>query len=332
MRFTLAKEEQRDISLVQLDLPQDVALNILHFVNKSVQPEYMTYLYHHYNENCSTKIRDIINEATDGKFKEWAMSIPSSYTIRELVSFHTASHPFIHFTLNFLQSKSIDTPITLWEEMFLPEKLEKAVMNFEFETKEGVSTPLAKEREIINLAPVGMRPLNNQSKFRANLIMVLCSLLLSILIFISKRIMKNTIYNGIYKFYSSIYSILSISWTLIASVFSLVLTFMMVVSNHDVTYFNENILIISPLSILMFISVIHYTFSKKEISRFFEYLNTISFFLIILLIIAKGVFPDYLYQENYEIMLIAMPLYLVNSTFLRPLLKKRRKVINNNTW
>lgn len=155
--------------------------------------------------------------------------------------------------------------------------------------------------------------------------MIIGSLLIAFILFVSKRIMKNTIYNGIYKFYSSIYSILSISWTLIASVFSLVLTFMMVVSNHDVTYFNENILIISPLSILMFISVIHYTFSKKEISRFFEYLNTISFFLIILLIIAKGVFPDYLYQENYEIMLIAMPLYLVNSTFFTSIIKEKTK-------
>lgn len=328
MRFRLAKEEERDISLVHLNLSDDRALNILNFVNKTVEPDYSTYLYHHYRENCSTRIRDIINKATDGEFKNWATSIPSSYTIRELVSLSTASNPFIHFTLNFLQSKSIDEPITLWEEMFLPERLEKALLMFDKDSP----TQIVTEREIIHEAPLGRRVMNNQSKVRANLFMVLYSLLLAFVLFFLRRGMENTIFKGLYRWYKSLYSILSISWTLIAAVFSSVLLFMMIVSNHDVTYFNENILIISPLSILMLISIIHQSFSKEPTYHFFEALNTISIALIGILLIAKGVFPEYLYQDNYEIMLILLPLFIGNSTLVRKLLKKKQRVISNKTW
>ena len=332
MRFLMAAKENRDVSLVHLNLEPDVALNVLNFVNKSVQSDYTTYLYHHYNENCSTKIRDIISETTNGEFKEWAMSIPSPYTIRELVSFHTASSPFVHFTLNFLQSKSIDIPITIWEEMFLPERLESAVMSFNRVDEKGNIVPLATMKEVINVAPVGIRATNDQSQCIANLIMVAFSLLLSFILFFSKRVMKNTIYTGSYRFYKFLYSTLSISWTLIAAVFSTVLIFMMVVSNHEVTYFNENILIISPLSILMFISVVHQSFRKKTESHFYESLNTISIALIMVLLIAKGLFPDYLYQDNYEIMLIMLPLYAMNSTLSSRFIVKKIGVIDNKTW
>ena len=332
MRFRLAKDENRDISLVHLNLSPSVALNVLNFVNKTVQPDYSTYLYHHYDENCSTKIRDIINEATDGEFKEWALSVPSPYTIRSLVSFHTASSPFVHFALNFLQSKSIDTPITLWQEMFLPEKLESAVMSFNRVQSDGTTIPLMKEREIIHAAPIGIRPTNDQSSFQANLIMTLFSILLALLIFISKRIMTNTRYTGMYRFFKFSYSILSLIWTLVAAIFSSVLIFMMVMSNHQVTYFNENILIISPLSILMLASIIHRSFKRESDSHFFESLNTISIALIGVLLIIKGVFNEYMYQANYEIMIIMLPLYVVNSTLFLNFFKKKRRVINNKTW
>ncbi len=328
MRFRLAKEEHRDISLVHLDLPDDVALHILNFVNKSVKPEFSTYLYHHYRENCSTRIRDIINEATGGEFKNWANSIQSDYTIRELVSFHTASNPFIHFTLNFLQSKSIDKPITLWDEMFLPERLEEALLMFDKASMKKIVT----EREIIHEAPHGIRPENNQSKERATLCMSLFSTALALLLFFLRRGMRNTIYKGLFRWYKSLYSIISISWTLIAALFSSVLLFMMVVSNHDVTYFNENILIISPLSVLMLISIIHQSFSKEPTYHLFEALNTISIALIGFLLIAKGLFPEILYQNNYDIMVTLLPLYIGNSTLVRKLLKKKTRVISNKTW
>ncbi|NCB02024.1 MAG: DUF4105 domain-containing protein [Spirochaetia bacterium] len=332
MRFAIASEEDRNISLVTLDLPQDVALNVLNFVNKTMQKEYSTYLYHHYKENCSTKIRDIIDIATNGEFKEFATEVPSAYTIRELVSLHTASNPFIHFTLNFLQNRSIDTPITLWEAMFLPEKLEEGVLTFNRQRIDGSSIPLSLNREVIHAAPLGIRPENNQSMLQANLIMFFSSILLSLFIFFFRRGMENTRFIGMKRFYKTIYSLLSISWTLVGSVFSLVLIFMMVMSNHDVTYFNENILIISPLTLLLLLSSIKRVFSKETDYRFYESVNTIALSLIGVLIVAKGLFPYYLYQHNWDILVVMVPLYLMNSTFVHRFYKKRKRIINNKTW
>ena len=151
-RYAMAREEDRTVSVVTLELPPSAQLELVNFLNFNISPENKTYLYHHYRENCSTRIRDILDRAVDGQLKTWAETISLDMTIRDLVSLHTASSPLIDWTLNFLQSGSIDHPITLWEAMFLPEVLERALLEFSYTGEDGAVTPIVSSREIIHNA------------------------------------------------------------------------------------------------------------------------------------------------------------------------------------
>jgi len=331
-RFALAEQEMRDVRTITLDFPQDVTLEILKHLNMITDSSHSTYLYHHYFENCATRIRDILDVATEGQLKSYASSIIYPKTLREIVATRTASSPFIYWTLDYLQNNSIDQPITYWEAMFLPEILEEVILNFKYIDKNGEQRPLAKEVSIINTAPEGIRPETQESSTKANWIMFGYSLALAFLIHFTYIGCKTSRFVLVTRMYSLFHTLLNLGWLLLSSIYSLVLLFMMTMSNHDVTYHNENLLIISPLVIFSFIVFIRYIIGRKEEDRLFRTLNTISLALILLLIIGKGIFPEFLSQHNVHIMAVMVPLYLVNSTFFKHAYIINKREISDKTW
>jgi hypothetical protein len=331
-RFALATDEMRDVRTITLDFSQDVTLEVLKHLNKTTEPKHSTYLYHHYRENCATRIRDILDKATDGQLKAYAQSTPYPLTIRQIVASRTASSPFIYWTLDFLQNNDIDQPITYWEAMFMPEIMEQVILDFSYIDKQGNERKLAKETTIINEAPTDIRPSTNERPKKATTIMFLSSLILATLSHLFYVKTKTSQFNGIRVVSKLMYTIINGAWILLGSIYTLVLLFMMTMSNHDVTYGNENILVISPLLILMAVELFRFTFSRTRTDRIFRKLQTISLFLLLVLLVAKGVFPEYLNQQNLHIILIMFPLYLVNSTFFTHAYRVKTRIISDKTW
>lgn len=94
------------------------------------------------------------------------------------------------------------------------------------------------------------------------------------------------------------------------TVLSLVLIFMMCFSNHDVTYFNENIVIVNPLLIIPLCSALRCLFGKKgrEAALCLSSLR-VFFCLSLALLVAKGLFMGTLHQDNLAQILFVMALY-----------------------
>ncbi|MDC7245453.1 MAG: DUF4105 domain-containing protein [Sphaerochaetaceae bacterium] len=331
-RFALAEDEQRDVRTITLDFPQDVTLEILEHLNRTTDKAHSTYLYHHYWENCATRIRDILDAATGGQLKEYASGMPYPLTLREIVATRTASSPFIYWTLDFLQSGMIDRPITYWEAMFLPEIMEEVILDFTYTDKNGEHRALAKESAVINEEPKDLRPGTEENSRRADTLMIFFAVCLASLIHTAYIVSQTSRFSSVKKLFSHIHSTANIIWLLTASLYSLILLFMMTVSNHDVTYGNENILIISPLVLLSLLVFIRYVIRRKDDDTRFRKINTVSTSLIVLLLVAKGIFPESLYQHNAHIMAVMAPLYLVNSTFFKHAYKTKERTISDKTW
>ena len=90
------------------------------------RPENNTYRYHHYRDNCSTKLRDLLNEATSGQLRE-IYSTPSQLDYRGHTWRYTEHDPFIHFLLVLWMNDSMEDPIENWHDAFLPSELERLV-------------------------------------------------------------------------------------------------------------------------------------------------------------------------------------------------------------
>ncbi len=138
----------RDIRAQELNITPEKRLEIARFLAWNVEPENRDYLYDHYFDNCATRIRDVIDKATDGQFAE-ATAEPGRFTFREHTRRHAQRNPYIDIILTFWMNEEIDEPIREWDEMFLPGELEDRVDELEFKNSDGELVPLVIEREVI---------------------------------------------------------------------------------------------------------------------------------------------------------------------------------------
>ena len=86
---------------------------------------------------------------------------------------------------------------------------------------------------------------------------------------------------------------------------SLTLLFLMCSSIHDVTYFNENILILNP--ILLALSILHLVALGKKEKR--KGIAKLSFIFSLGILAIKIVLIDYMIEENLEYYILAIILY-----------------------
>ena len=141
--------QDRDVRQIELNLPAQRRLEVAEFLADNVRPENRDYLYHHYDDNCATRVRDVIDLAVGGQFEEKYGQQPGRMTLREHTRRHSQHIPAMDWLLMYLMNNSIDEPTTVWQEMFLPAELERRVLEFEWTDDEGELRPLSlREHEL----------------------------------------------------------------------------------------------------------------------------------------------------------------------------------------
>src|SRR5690349_4321435 len=87
--------ENRSIHVQELDLSPARRRKFADRLEWYTQPEHKYYRYHHYFNNCSTKLRDLIDEATGGQLKR-ALSVRGHFTYRGDTRRYTEHDPVIN--------------------------------------------------------------------------------------------------------------------------------------------------------------------------------------------------------------------------------------------
>ncbi|WP_408889872.1 DUF4105 domain-containing protein [Myxococcus faecalis] len=135
------RAEDRDVRIQELNLTPEQREQVARRLADNVLPENREYLYHHYNDNCVTRLRDMIDVATGGQLRE-ADRAPGRMTLREHTRRYTAVNPPMSVLLDFMMNDEIDHPITRWEEAFLPDELEQQVASLQVKGADGQLRPL----------------------------------------------------------------------------------------------------------------------------------------------------------------------------------------------
>lgn len=146
-RMMYYEQADRDARMLELNLLPARRAQIAQALEEVIKPENRNYLYHHFDNNCATAIRDLIDDATDGQFEVWATRTPARHTLRGHVRRH-AQWSILDFGMMFAMSGVIDRPVTAWEEMFLPTELERHIKAFKYLDDTGAHVPLFKGEKI----------------------------------------------------------------------------------------------------------------------------------------------------------------------------------------
>ncbi|MFB6372876.1 MAG: hypothetical protein ABEN55_07125, partial [Bradymonadaceae bacterium] len=187
----------------------------------------------------------IINAAVDGALREAAFA-RSELTLREHTRRYTHHNFFMDMFLMFMMNDNIDKPIERWEAMFLPDELEEGVRNLEYETPSGGTRKLVGERIIYHEADHRTIPEKAPAHWPWALLMGVV-LGLGALAWGEwwRRHRESGSRRAAFGLYNAMVGFL-------VGVPGFVLFVMSLVTNHRVTYWNENLLFANPLTLMIF--------------------------------------------------------------------------------
>jgi hypothetical protein len=119
------ESQDRTIYRQVLPLDPDSAEALAKNLARDASPENRTYIYNHFLNNCSTKPRDLIDEATKGALSRDGAA---AGTFRELALPGLASFSWALVPgTDWLMGRWVDHPIGTYEAMFLPRYLREVV-------------------------------------------------------------------------------------------------------------------------------------------------------------------------------------------------------------
>jgi hypothetical protein len=297
----------RDITIYTLDVPPDKKIEIREFANHNVLPENRDYFYHHFRDNCSTRIRDIIDIAVNGQFFAQYGNAPGRLTFRQHVKRHTWFSPAADWFLSFLMGQRIDTPVTVWEEMFLPAEVGRRIDEFWYTDNDNEGKKLVASAETVNRAvkrPVVLEIPRKQWP-RELFFSVLLSSAFGLFIYLRKKNERaGLILSGI-----------SIGFCgLFFGITGSLLFFMSLFTNHDYSFNNTNIFFYTPLLLALIPLGAGFALTKDNDKR----VTYDAFIRLIWLLTITGIFISMLikllpwfWQKNLTEQMLVLPVALV---------------------
>lgn len=178
------KHEKRSVDEQVLNLKFSEKQQLLNFLMNNARPENREYRYNFFFDNCATRVRDVIEKQVDGTvvFSEDA---GTKETFRQHVSFYQKVLPWTNFGIQLVLGEPADEVTTSWQEMFLPDLLEKHLG--EAKIKRGSETvPLVKLSR--NIFDPGEKPVSGFDPFSPFMVLlVLLVLVISISLFQWKK-------------------------------------------------------------------------------------------------------------------------------------------------
>lgn len=292
------RNNNRTISTQLLDINNDKKLILAQKLAESVLPENSRYLYHHYNENCATRLRDLIDQAIDGQLKKQT-SGDGRLTFRQHTLRYSARSPLMQWLLMFLMNDSIDKPIKQWDEMFLPDELAKYISQTSIVDSTGKSKPLVKSNKILfdsKRDPVPYEATNWP------LWTIVSGLLIALGAFLLMEWTKRG--SALARITFIVYNLI---FSLIIGFIGLVLFFMGLFTDHLVTQRNENLFLANPITFLVFGVALFALFKPSEKWEQIIKKSWIVLAILSIVLVFLKIFPMF-DQDNLMIISLLLPI------------------------
>ncbi|OFY66723.1 MAG: hypothetical protein A2V64_11440 [Bacteroidetes bacterium RBG_13_43_22] len=231
--------EQRSVYQQKINLEPDEIQTLIALINENLKPENVKYRYDFFYDDCSTRIRDLLEKSLGEKLiypPEIVKDIP---TFREKVNQYQQPYPWLLFGVDLLLGSPADKKADLRDRMFLPidlqEGLSDAVVN-----RNGKMIPLLQNPDFL----IEFDPPFVKKSFITSPMFVL-SLILILMILLSATIRAKTANKVIDLLVFSVFTLLAI-----------LLLFFNFFTDHQQTKWNLNMIWLSPFIILCLISLI----------------------------------------------------------------------------
>ncbi|WP_101925897.1 MULTISPECIES: DUF4105 domain-containing protein [Luteimonas] len=135
----------RGVNLQWLDLTPDQARHIADALAENARPENAQYRYDYFTDNCSTRVRDVIDSALDGALRRQLQGRSRGNTYRSDAVRLASPAPWMWLGFDVGLGPAADRPNALWEDSFVPMRLADALRG----TRNVDGTPLVADEIVL---------------------------------------------------------------------------------------------------------------------------------------------------------------------------------------
>jgi hypothetical protein len=215
--------ENRSVLKQELVLSQNQKQKVFDILEENLLPENRTYQYKFFQDNCSTRIRDVFQKAMGDSLKFSAEGIIQGKNFRYWMNKNLPNTPWARFGMNLAIGNPSDKKITNEEAFYIPDNLRIAFNN----------ASNGGQRLVRNSVPLFSA---NRPVLKSNIFDPTPSFVLTILFIIS------LIYTFWQRKYENKAIWFDISLLIITGLIGLVIVFLWFFTQHGVTQYNWNLL------------------------------------------------------------------------------------------
>ncbi len=230
----------RTITVQELDVTQAQARALQEFVHLNALPENRYYRYDYFIDNCSTRLRDALDQVLDGQLAEQFAGQSANVSYRHETERLTGRAPLDYLGVTLMLGPKGDVIRTKWEQTFTPLNLRLWLRDVNVAGPDGPHPLVASERTLFE----GTRPAALQEPPAMLLPMAMIGVLLGGLFVLFGRVAE-----GAGRLRALPLASLGFLWSLLAGVVG-VLLIGVYWTDHIWMYGNENVLQLSPISLL----------------------------------------------------------------------------------
>lgn len=138
----------RSITVQRLALTPAQKVAIRDYVDWNSRPENRFYRYDYYLDNCSTRLRDVIDRAIGGQLRRATDGIRTNTSFRSESIRLTEGMQLVQGGITTALGQPADVPITAWQQMFVPMRLRDHLRGVRVPGADGQLVPLVAEERV----------------------------------------------------------------------------------------------------------------------------------------------------------------------------------------
>ena len=233
----------RSVWAQELDLTNQEKIALRDFVIWNQQPENQQYYYDYYRDNCSTRVRDVLDRVLGGRIRATFGGRMTGHTYRWHTLRLTQNSQPMSTGIDIGLGRPADRELTAWEEMFLPMKLRDYVRELKVTGADGVVRPLVKSERVIYETRLHQEP--DAPPRWESLFWAIGLVVAALFVWVGRRAAHGSA--GARFAAGTLFSL----WSFAAGVLGLLLFLLWTVTHHVFAHRNENLLMFHPLWLVL---------------------------------------------------------------------------------
>jgi hypothetical protein len=230
----------REVVMQELALTPSQRLMLLELAEVNALPENRDYFYDYFLDNCSTRIRDLLDQVLGGALFDQLGTRETGASYRTHTRRLTQIDPLVFTGMDVLLGSPGDRPISVWAETFVPMALRDAIRDVTVTDADGGEVPLVIDEQVVVPSTREAEPLRADSWFWRYL--ALGTAAGALLAWVGRRARTGA------RLFRVLFGVLASTWSLLAGVSGSILVLVLFTDHWSMT-FNESLFLLNPVSL-----------------------------------------------------------------------------------